>query len=134
MILYTFRTFPYIASLPPQCGQVFVFAQLKKDMETFKMLLKTNPDQVIGIALTQGATRQEPVAINRFNAGKVIAGGPDSLHLTLLPAIRVAPTPTHTFCNWTMYTIQNYITDNKLSTAFSFIHLNPQDLDLLQSL
>lgn len=134
MIVYTFRTFPYIDELKDIFDDVFVFSSLKKDFEIFKELLIDHPEDVLGVALTQGATRQEPVAINRFNSGKVSQSGEDILSLSLLNNIPTATESSHTFCNWTMYKIQEHLNQQNDSRNFSFVHVNKNDLYLLGDL
>ncbi len=134
MVIYTFRTFPDIRNLEEQFGEVFVFAELKKDIIHFNTILKTEPEHVIGVAITQGASRQEPIAINRFNNGKILKGGDDILTLTLLDGFNLASKPTNTFCNWTMYRIQNLINEQDLRTKLSFVHLNKNDLSVVSIL
>lgn len=134
MIVYTFRTFPYVDELKDIFGDVFVFSSLKKDFAEFIDLIKEREEDVLGVALTQGATRQEPVAINRFNTGKISKLGKDTLSLTLLDDIPVAIEPTHTFCNWTMYKIQECLNQQDVSSHFSFVHVNKNDLELLADL
>jgi len=134
MIVYTFRTFPYIDELKHKFGDVFVFSSLKKDFSNFEVLMKDQQQDVLGVALTQGPTRQETVAINRFNKGKVSLLGDDALSLTLFDDIPIATLPTHTFCNWTMYKIQNYINQKDSISKLSFIHINKNDLELLDNL
>lgn len=134
MIIYTFRTFPYVRDFEERFGEVFVFSELKKDIVHFNTILTTEPERVVGIALTNGVTRQEPVAINRFNNGKILKDGDDILSITLLDGFNLASKPTHTFCNWTMYHIQNFINEQNLRTKFSFIHINKNDLGLISDL
>ncbi|MET1033199.1 MAG: hypothetical protein ABWX94_01750 [Candidatus Saccharimonadales bacterium] len=134
MVIYTFRTFPHIDELRGKFGDVFVFSELKRDLAVFETILEKNPDQVIGIALIKGSSRQEPIAINRFNKGKILAHGEDDLELTILDNFPIAQTPTHSFCNWTMYRIQSFIDERGLSVKFSFIHINKNDLALLDNL
>lgn len=131
MLIYTFRTFPHITQLEATFSDVFIFAKLKDDWTAFADLLAQNPEQVIGIALTKGPSREEPIAINKFNHGKVIRGGADQLRLHIPDIFPVAQKPTHTFCNWTMYRTQNYINQRNLQTKFSFIHINKNDLGML---
>jgi len=134
MIVYTLRTFPYIDELKDTFGDVFVFSSLKKDFAEFIDLVREGQEDVLGIALTQGATRQEPVAINRFNAGKVSPSGEDILSLTLLDNFPLATEPSYTFCNWTMYKIQEHLNQQDVSSHFSFVHVNKNDLELLADL
>lgn len=134
MLIYTFRTFPHITQLEATFSDVFIFAKLKDDWTAFADLLAQNPEQVIGIALTKGPSREEPIAINKFNHGKVIRDGKDQLGLYTPGIFPLAKKPTHTFCNWTMYHVQHYIHQHALQTSLSFIHVNTDDLALLDEL
>lgn len=131
MLVYTLRTFPYIAELEEYFGEVFVFSKLKQDWRAFEKLLDNQPDSVLGVALTDGPSREEPIAINTFNCGTVVKSGVDQLELHTLGLFPPAKKPTRTFCNWTMYHTQNYINQHNLQTKFSFIHINKNDLALL---
>lgn len=139
-MIYTFKTFPAIKELP---GNVFVFSKLKEDLLKFEQRLNTEkPDYILGIANTKGQSRIEPLAINRFNDGKVLADGPDSLELYVpqhYPAgFNIATKPTHSFCNWTMYKVQNLLLENKYPSRLMFVHININDVnkigDILQAL
>lgn len=132
MIVYTFQTFPYIQELKEQFENVFVFSRLKDDMVAFKKLLEAEPNQVLGVALSKRTSREEPIAVNKFNQGTILHHGAEQLNLTLTNKFPSASKPTHTFCNWTMYHIQNFINESSLSTAFIFIHLNKTDIDRLK--
>lgn len=134
IIIYTFRTFPKIAELQQEFGDIFVFGALKEDLKTFlEILEKEKPDLVLGIAAEKNS-RVEQVAVNRFNKGKIIAGGSDiiQLHIPKDIVFKVAQNPTRSFCNWTMYKIANFIKENNLSTKFIFIHLNPKEIGKLK--
>lgn len=134
MLVYTFRTFPYITQLEATFGDVFVFGKLKDDWTPFSNLLAENPDQILGIALTKGASCEERVAINKFNHGTIIRDGKDQFSLSLAGLFPPATKPTHTFCNWTMYHTQHYILKRAMKTSFSFIHVNKDDLVRLEEL
>ena len=137
MLVYTFRGFPFIAELQGIFGDVFVFGKLRQDFAAFEQLLQAEPGYVLGVAFSKRESRVEPVAINQFNKGKVLADGPETLQLTLPAAstgITIAGRPTHTFCNWTMYRIQNAINEQQLATQFSFIHIAKHDIALLRTL
>jgi hypothetical protein len=131
MLIYTFRTFPYISELEENFRELFVFSKLKEDWVSFEKLLSEQPDKVLGVAQTDGPSREEPIAINRFNLGTVIRGGVERLELHTSGILPPAQKPTHTFCNWTMYHTQNYINQHNPQTKFSFIHINKNDLNLL---
>ncbi len=133
MFIYTFASFPDKERLHDISKEVFVFSnQLRSDMEELKQgLIEKAPEHIIGIAKSRGTSRYEPVAVNKFHHGTVIKGGPDVLHLTV-PNERVGGLVTsrrssRTFCNWTAYHVQTFISSELPDTTFSFVHLNPRD-------
>ncbi len=106
-------------------------------MKAFEQLLKNSPDNVLGIASTDGQSRIETTAINKFNKGKLDKYSPAELKLFVDPRLKymkLAQRPTTTFCNWTMYKTQAFIDAQKLCKNFTFIHLNQNDLDKLKAL
>lgn len=133
MVVYTFQTFPYIKELEQQFGSVFVFSKLKDDMVAFEKVLESEPSKVLGVALSKQRSREEPITINKFNKGLVLRHGAKQLSLTLANNFPSATKPTYTFCNWTMYHIQNFINEKRLSTAFTFIHINKADIGQLEA-
>lgn len=137
MLVYTFRTYPFIEELKKIFPDVFIFGNLKEDMTVFKQLLKKGDEYILGIADTKSSSRIEPTAINKFNKGKLEAAGPDQVALFIDPrlkGIKVAQYPTTTFCNWTMYRIQRFIDSGDVSSNFSFVHINVKDLGKLRVL
>ncbi len=129
MIIYTFRTFPWIDELPRDS---FVFGKLNEDFEKFKeVILRNKPDLILGIAKSD-KTRVETRAINRFNkTKKIIKDGPESYSLytpDFAKGFKLASKPTDSFCNWTMYKIANFLEEEKLSTKLSFIHTTKENL------
>lgn len=131
-MIYTFRTFPAIDQLRKLDNDVFVFAKLKEDLARLEEILVTQkPDYILGVAITKGPSRLEPMAVNQFNHGKVMHGGPDALKLYVPPSLPtgfiIAKKPTHSFCNWTMFRAQSLIIQKGLQTKFVFLHLNPAD-------
>lgn len=79
ILLYTFRTFPkdLLEEITPKYD-VFVISKIKDDLEKLKQLIETNnPANVIGFALSKDS-RQEQLAINRFNSGQIDYSAPES--------------------------------------------------------
>src|ERR1700759_4649430 len=116
MLIYTFRTFPRLEQLP---DKTFVFPKLKEDLETLKQrLVDEQPEYIVGIAASTGLSRIEPTTVNQFNKGKISKEGPDSFNLFVPEAspFKPASRPTHSFCNWTMYKLQEFITNSGLKT------------------
>jgi len=135
MIIYSFRTFPWITELP---SNTIIFGKLNEDFEKFReIVLHDKPDLILGLAKAD-KTRVETQAINRFNKSKkIIAGGPESYDLYLpnfAEDLNLASKPADSFCNWTMYKIANLIEEEKLETRLSFIHLCDKDFKFLEYL
>ncbi len=137
MLVYTFRTCPYQDELKMIFPKVFVFSSLKRDMKYFEALIASEQGNVIGIAGTKGHSRVEPIAINKFNRGKVVHDGPEVLNLCIDPrlkGVKQAGLPTTAFCNWTMYKIQRFLDEQGSGRKLTFVHLNSRDLGLLSLL
>lgn len=119
--LYTFRTFP--SELLTQIhGNVFTFGKLRSDLEKFTSLAPANRSHhVIGFALST-SSRQETVALNKFNKGLIDKHGLTARKLNTLPDSPFvnALIPTHSFCNWTMYTLSAMY-------EVSFFHIKKED-------
>lgn len=136
MIIYTFRNYPHLDKLKEISSDVFVFSELKRDFVSFtKLIVNGNANVIIGIANTKYHSRLEPVAINRFNNGKLRRNGADELELFVPNELKsdfvLAKIPSNSFCNWTMYNIQSFINDNNLSCKLTFIHHNKKDINKL---
>ncbi len=133
MLIYTFTSFPDKVSLYDIAEDVFVFSNhLKDDMERFKQLLiEKFPEHILGVAKSKGKSRYEPVAVNHFHKGTVIKGGTEELKLWVpdsrIVGLEVASRPPRTFCNWTAYHVQSFISKELPDSTFSFLHLNPND-------
>lgn len=135
MLVYTFRTFPKISELPKE---TFIFSKLKTDFEDFKqIILNEKPNFIIGLAATDGASRFEPVAINKFGNGFIVKDAAERLGLFVpddTGGFIVASQPTSSFCNWTMFKIQNFIDESTPLSKLIFIHLNMVDMKKINSL
>lgn len=137
MLVYTFRTYPYLKELEAMFPDVFVFGDLKRDLILFRHLLHKTDSNILGIADAHGRSRIEPIAVNIFNNGKVETDGPSRVELYIDPRLtlfEISQNPTKTFCNWTMYRIQRLINDEQLTNNLSFVHLNVSDLPKLEVL
>ncbi len=124
VILFTFRTFPedLLESLETTKDQIFIFGKLKEDIERFKEVLKhSDTDHAIGFALS-GKSRQETTALNKFNNGSIDVSAPVSRVLKVLDKspFKEASKPTHSFCNYAMFTLSEFI-------ETSFFHIKNED-------
>ncbi len=140
ILVYTFRTFPEIENLKRLFGKISVLGKIKEDIRDFcDLILKTRPKFVLGIAKSiNGRSCFEPYAVNRFNKSKKIAEGAEQLSL-FVPDLRetefcVSKNLSTSFCNYSMYKIQDFMNSNNLKTHFSFAHINPKDIESLSKI
>jgi len=120
--LYTFRTFPpKLLSDLASLNDVFIFNGLHESFSRLSNSERHKNTELIGFALNNNS-RQEQLAINRFNSGKIEIDGPSERLLNILPdtPFSLSEKATHTFCNWTMYKLSK---DHKVS----FFHINIKD-------
>lgn len=136
VILYTFRSFPYLALFPEK--EVFLFGKLKEDLTEFReIILKEKPDHILGFALVKSKSRFERVTINKFNNGVINKNSTDFYTLDYpengFNTIKLSIKPTNSFCNWSMYKIANFLEYEGLMTKISFIHINKDGISDLIS-
>lgn len=139
MLVYSFRTFKETEKLREIFGDYFTFGPLKKGLHAFQqVILEQQPRYILGVAASRYESRFEPVAVNSFNNNSLIRGGPSKLllHTPLLSEgpLRIAAKPTHSFCNWTMYNLQYFILEHRLTTKLMFAHVKVQDIHYLRDL
>lgn len=132
-IYYTFRTNKNITRIEESGESLFVFGNLKQDLQKFfNILSKSTIDSIVGLAEIKSVSRVESMAVNAFGKNKKICkSGPNSFALDLYKEniFKVSKSHTTSFCNWTMYKISEYIQNNKLLIKHSFIHYNKADID-----
>lgn len=140
LLVYSFRSNPFLKSIEKHIGEPFIFASLKKDFEVFeKKILELKPDFVLGIAKSTNATSKfESTAVNRFNKSKkILQDGPFSfsLHAPNLGSsgISVNKKSTDSFCNWVMYRVSHLVETNSLPIHHSFVHIQESDLHKINS-
>lgn len=137
ILVYSFRTFPFLKDLENSFGEIVVLGKLNTDLEKLKeIIVRDKPDIILGIAAAKNSSSQESTAINKFHGTKLInKSGVYTYPLNILNIdIKLRKTTTDSFCNWTMYKISEYILENNLKCKNSFIHISPKDLDLLKSI
>jgi len=138
ILVYTFRTFPYISELEDIFGKIFVLGKLKKGLEILGNKIKSEKtDLVLGIAKsTKAFSTFEPTAINKFNQnGKVSANGKVSYPL-FVPDLKNTPfkisdQPTTSFCNYSAYKTAKFINTHDIPTKLSFVHILKKDIPRL---
>lgn len=128
ILLYTFRTFPLSILSKYGLEETFRFGKLHEDLLKFEDIITCKkPEAIVGFSLGH-ISRQELTAVNRFNNGCIDKNGKSEINLTQLDSspFKNSTSPTHTFCNWTMYKLaQNHST--------SFFHLCEKDFDKFAS-
>lgn len=119
--LFTFRTFPetLLSTHLPE-AVVVRLGKLKADL----VKLSTQTDVTfIGFALANDS-RQEQVAVNRFNNGMIDRSGNHSIKLQTFSDLDIdlSRRPTRSFCNYAMYKLaQKY--------PVHFIHCTDKDFE-----
>jgi len=132
LLLYTFRTFSYLDKISLNYPDIFIFGKLKEDIIKFECLVnELRPKHIFGFALTKNKSRFEKNAANRFNKGKISKGGENQFKL-YYPTngflnIGLSIKSTTTFCNWTMYKVEETIKETNIK--FSFVHVKASDLN-----
>lgn len=134
VLLYTFRSFPWVRELKKLDIELFVFGKLKEDLPKFLELVhNTKPDFIVGVAKSSKTSRFETRAVNIFNNTKKISKDGRGHYLLDYPSggfqnIKVNNSNTHSFCNWTMYKIAE---STKIKQQF--VHIAEIDLDVFKS-
>lgn len=140
VLFYTFKSFPFINTLP---ANTFILGKLNIDIKCFQqMILKLQPESIIGVGLVNGFSRFERMAINKFNNGKVSKNSREYFDLSFpeegFQSIRLSYKPTRSFFNWSAFKLAEFIERNSLNSKLSFMHINKRDkselLKFVQSL
>lgn len=141
--IYTFRTCPFSGELRGLFGDVFVFGKLKEDLEKFKLeIVNDKPDYILGIAHIPKfykSSQFETSAINQFQrVKKVSREGIDKYNL-FVPDLnntnfRISKKNGDSFCNWTIYKISEFLSEEKLGCKFIFTHLKVEDINNLNGI
>jgi len=144
ILIYTFRTFPYMSQLRQEFSDIFILDKLKQDINYLcKTLQKKESLTIIGVAKASkkyNYSQIETIALNKFAQRKKIDGnGP--LHVALnvpnkiiLECFRIRRTGTMAFCNYAMYKIQLCILTNKLKVKHIFLHIKPEHIKCIKKL
>ena len=135
ILVYTFRTFPYLEELKKVFPEIVVFGKLKESLQDFfDLILEKNPDIILGVALSNsGNSFFEPKTINQFNQNaKVEKIGKDEL-LLFVPNLKesnfkVSSKASDSFCNYTMYKIKNFLEQKEINIPFAFSHLEKEQI------
>jgi hypothetical protein len=107
ILFYTFRTFPHNLLIDYGLEYTFKFGKLHKDLSILESTIADmQPDLIVGFSLSYNS-RQETIAINRFNNGVINKNEPSEIKLSHIDTSPFPDStlPTRTFCNWTMFKI-----------------------------
>ena len=152
IIVYTFKSFPYKATLRQCFPNYFEFGKLKQSLIAFQQIIdKQKPKYILGIAKSNtGKSRFETLAINKFTRYKQVDKQGKKTYPLLFPKkrclsvasngdlptearynnIQIAKTPNYTFCNWTMYKISQCLENKKCKLLF--VHVAKKDIALVK--
>lgn len=134
MIVYTFRTFPWIDQLKKTYPDLQVFGSLKKDLKKLEEKINRSDSTKILIGVARGQqNRMEMEAVNNFQDRKINRSGRQKYKLWVPKScdFKRSLEPSNTFCNWTMYKISEFISGSNRRLAF--FHVNELGLTRLIS-
>lgn len=139
ILIYTFRTFPYIEKLKSKFDDIIVLDKLKRDIDFLcTKIVEVNYKSILGIAKsTKNNSCFEPLTINQFHKGKKVVNGGIENFMLYVPNLdgtnfQISRVPTDSFCNYSMYKIKHFIDKNILKTRFSFAHIIKPDIKFLK--
>jgi len=135
ILIYTFRTFPYLEELKKVFPDVVVFGKLKEDIDSFcQKILNERPEFILGVAKSEyGYSVFEPKAVNKFGSDfKVLQEENEELKL-FIPnladtSFMISSIITTTFCNYSMFKIKSFLDSQKLDVKFAFVHICEKDV------
>lgn len=134
ILIYTFRTFPWIDELKELFPEVFIFGKLNEDFEKFCEEIKVKqPDLIMGVARGRKSV-WESKTVNQFHGRKIIKGGAEEYEMFIPnePSFPINQSPRTTFCNWKAYKIKNFVARSNLNTKLCFVHTKENDLQRLK--
>ena len=136
ILVYTFKTFPYLKEL--FFKDIRVFGKLNEDVYNFcNEIANTKPNVILGIAKsTNKYSTIEQYTLNKFNRNKKIVNSDIEKYELEIPDefrkyFKIRKTGTKSFCNLTMFKIKRFILENKLDIPFVFIHICEKDIELI---
>ena len=137
ILIYTFRTFPWIEDLEKISKDIVTLGKLKIDIKKVEEMARSGKySLILGIARANRAFMFETQGVNRFNKNKILLNGPDKFILDYPEGgyknIGINISFTTSFCNWGMYQISNFLENEKLDIDHSFVHIKENDIDLLR--
>lgn len=138
ILIYTFRTFPWLETLGAVSNNIIVLNKLKEDVKVLeKELLTSNYNLILGVAKSTKGSKFETKGVNKFNKGRVIKGGKELYSLDYpqedCGSIKINKGYTTSFCNWGIYRVAEILERYHINTKHMFIHILKDDLKTLQS-
>lgn len=139
LLVYTFRTFPYISELEKYFDSVLILDKLKVDLEQIKeRILTERPDKILGIAKSNtDYSTIEKYTINKFHkAWKVADSEIQEFNLDIPTNVvfKVREKATHSYCNYSMFSLKLFLHQNNLNIPLTFVHITKDDIRKLSRL
>ncbi|MHC1716908.1 MAG: hypothetical protein AB9915_03450 [Candidatus Dojkabacteria bacterium] len=136
ILIYTFRTFPWVEELKDISNDIVILNKLNEDIYKIEeKLQKKKYSLILGIAKGNKRSMFETRGVNRFNKKKIIKDGKELYKLDYpkegFKEIVVNKSFTTSFCNWAAYRIGDILEDNGLETKHTFVHILNKDLQTL---
>lgn len=137
ILIYTFRTFPWLEDIKNISKDIVVLNTLKVDiLEVEKKLKQNRYVLLLGIAKGRDISVFETKGVNKFNKGRILSDGKNSYPLYFpkqgFENIKVNKGYTTSFCNWGMYMISKLIEESSPGSKHMFIHIKEEDIPLLK--
>ena len=98
------------------------------------LILERKPEIILGVALANSVNSCfEPVAINRLHTSGTVTPGSEGRLSLFVPSLvgsnfKLSPKPTDSFCNYSMYYVQNFLQINNLGIRFAFTHIKKEQV------
>ncbi|PKN02945.1 hypothetical protein CVU76_02885 [Candidatus Dojkabacteria bacterium HGW-Dojkabacteria-1] len=136
ILIYTFRTFPWIEDIKSISKDIVVLDTLKIDIIEVEKKLKQNKYVfVLGIAKGRHSSVFETKGVNQFNKGKILTDGKEEYPLYFpkqgFENIKVNKGYTTSFCNWGMYRVSKLIEESSHESKHMFVHIKEEDIPVL---
>lgn len=135
ILVYTFRTFPWVEELETISNNIVILNRLREDIALIEDALKSNNySLVLGIAKGNQKSVFETKGVNQFNNGSIVKGGKE-LYPLYYPengykSLKTSNTYTKSFCNWGIYKTAQLLEGRK--TKHMFLHILESDIELLK--
>jgi len=136
ILIYTFRTFPWLEDIKSISKDIVVLNTLKVDiLEVEKKFKQNKYALLLGIAKGRDISVFETKGVNQFNKGKILSDGKNSYPLYFpkqgFENIKVNKGYTTSFCNWGMYMISKLIEESSPRSKHVFVHIKGENIPVL---